>query len=400
MSAKDSMPQTPAGSRLHISFFGRCNVGKSSLINALCAQEVSLVSPERGTTSDPVRKSMELLPLGPVVLTDTAGLDEGSALGGERSRRSLNVLRRTDLAVLVLDKAGLLEEDQEFLAECRRRGNRVLAVLNEGAAPVYSEKNPIYPENMLRLDAYEPEDIERLKKELIRLLADKKEEPRLLEGLIGKKDLILFVAPIDSSAPKGRLILPQVQALRDALDWHGISMLLQPEELPEALALLKEPPAVVVCDSQVFGKVKTMLPEEQPLTSFSILFARLKGILETAVQGAFAAGHLKRGAKVLIAEGCTHHRQCEDIGTVKLPNWLEDFCGVKLDFDFVSGGDFPASLKKYDLVVHCGGCMLNAREVLSRSREAKEQGVPFTNYGILIAHVHGILKRSIAPFGL
>lgn len=399
-----AMPKTAAGNRLHISFFGRCNVGKSSLINALAGQEVSLVSAARGTTSDPVRKSMELLPLGPVVLTDTAGLDEAGGLGSARGRRSLEVLRRTDLAVLVLDESGLLAEDQDFLARCEKRGTKVLLLLNEGAGPAAETAGPaaepLLPADVLRLDAHKAEDIERLKERLIQELASEKQAPRLLAGLAQPGDVLLFVAPIDSSAPAGRLILPQVQALRDALDWHAVSLIVQPEELPAALAALKEPPAIVICDSQVFAKVKAMLPEKQPLTSFSILFARLKGILEAAAAGARAAEHLTEGAKILIAEGCTHHRQCEDIGTVKLPRWLEDFSGVKLDFHFVSGGDFPASLAGYDLVVHCGGCMLNAREVLSRCREAEEQAIPFTNYGILIAHMNGILARSIRPFGL
>lgn len=399
MSQANAPQKTSSGNRLYISFFGRCNVGKSSLVNALAGQEVSLVSPTKGTTSDPVRKSMELLPLGPIVLVDTAGLDETGGLGSERGRRSMIVLRQTDLAVLVLDAAGMKEEDELLLKQCRKRDTKYLVVRNleAGGRPLPGAR---FPEGTLELDALKPEDILRLKEALVRALAEEAKTPRVLNDLLEQGDVVIFVAPIDSSAPAGRLILPQVQSLRDALDWHAISLLVQPEELPGALACLKNPPKLVVCDSQVFGKIKDMVPADVSLTSFSILFARLKGILPAAVRGAYAAEKLKPGAKVLIAEGCTHHRQCEDIGTVKLPRWIEAFAGKGIEFEFVSGGDFPASLKGYDLVVHCGGCMLNAREVLSRCREAGEQDIPFTNYGILIAHMNGILKRSVEVFGL
>lgn len=399
MSPQQTMPKTSSGMRRHISFFGRCNVGKSSLVNRLAGQEVSLVSPVSGTTSDPVRKSMELLPIGPVVLTDTAGLDEEGGLGSERGRRSLEVLRRSDLAVLVLDEQGLEPADRNFLALAAKRRSRLLLLCNRRAGSKLAD-GASFPEGCLFIDAHEPEDILRLKQAMIEKLKEAGPEQTVLEGLVREGDTVIFVAPVDDAAPAGRLILPQVQSLRDGLDRHIISLLVQPEELPSALAMLKAPPALVVCDSQVFGRVRDMLPETQPLTSFSILFARLKGILETAVEGAYAAEKLQDGAKVLLAEGCTHHRQCEDIGTVKIPRWLREFTGRDLIFETVSGADFPASLKDYDLVIHCGACMLNAREVLSRSLEASEQAVPFTNYGILIAHMHGILRRSVDVFGL
>ena len=370
---------TPSAERVHIAFFGRRNAGKSSLVNALTGQSVAIVSPVAGTTTDPVRKSMELLPLGPVVMIDTPGLDDEGEVGSLRVGRALRELNRADIAVLVVDAAAGMAD--EVKASSARASS--LRAVSCGTGE-------------LAVSARTGEGVEALK-EALGHLVENGSERKLLGDLLEAGDLVLLVAPIDASAPKGRLILPQVRAIRDILDAHAACAVVQPQELPALLAKAGRP-RLVITDSQAFGTVKGMVPEDVPLTSFSILFARFKGVLESAVRGAEAVSALRDGDKVLICEGCTHHRQCEDIGTVKLPGWIRRFTGAELQFAFTSGGDFPDDLSPYRLVVHCGGCMLTEREMRYRRGLAADSGVPFTNYGTLIAHMNGILRRSLEPF--
>ena len=378
--------------RVHIAFFGRRNAGKSSLVNALTGQSVAIVSPVAGTTTDPVRKSMELLPLGPVVMIDTPGLDDEGEVGSLRVGRALRELNRADIAVLVVDaSAGMADEDRALLKRFEQKGLPHLTVFNKCDLRATS-----CGEGELAVSARTGEGVEALKEALGRLV-EKGSERKLLGDLLEAGDLVLLVAPIDASAPKGRLILPQVRAIRDILDAHAACAVVQPQELPALLAKTGRP-RLVITDSQAFGIVKGMVPEDVPLTSFSILFARFKGVLESAVRGAEAVSTLRDGDKVLICEGCTHHRQCEDIGTVKLPGWIRRFSGAEPQFAFTSGGDFPDDLSPYRLVVHCGGCMLTEREMRYRRGLAADSGVPFTNYGTLIAHINGILRRSLEPF--
>ena len=383
---------TPAAERVHIAFFGRRNAGKSSLVNALTGQSVAIVSPVAGTTTDPVRKSMELLPLGPVVMIDTPGLDDEGEVGSLRVGRALRELNRADIAVLVVDAAaGMADEDRALLKRFEQKGLPHLTVFNKCDLRAIS-----CGEGELAVSARTGEGVEALK-EALGHLVEKGSERKLLGDLLEAGDLVLLVAPIDASAPKGRLILPQVRAIRDILDAHAACAVVQPQELPALLAKAGRP-RLVITDSQAFGTVKGMVPEDVPLTSFSILFARFKGVLESAVRGAEAVSALRDGDKVLICEGCTHHRQCEDIGTVKLPGWIRRFTGAEPQFAFTSGGDFPDDLSPYRLVVHCGGCMLTEREMRYRRGLAADSGVPFTNYGTLIAHMNGILRRSLEPF--
>ena len=383
---------TPAAERVHIAFFGRRNAGKSSLVNALTGQSVAIVSPVAGTTTDPVRKSMELLPLGPVVMIDTPGLDDEGEVGSLRVGRALRELNRADIAVLVVDAAaGMADEDRALLERFEQKGIPHLTVFNKCDLRAAS-----CGEGELAVSARTGEGVEALK-EALGHLVEKGSERKLLGDLLEAGDLVLLVAPIDASAPKGRLILPQVRAIRDILDAHAACAVVQPQELPALLAKAGRP-RLVITDSQAFGTVKGMVPEDVPLTSFSILFARFKGVLESAVRGAEAVSTLRDGDKVLICEGCTHHRQCEDIGTVKLPGWIRRFSGAEPQFAFTSGGDFPDDLSPYKLVVHCGGCMLTEREMRYRRGLAADSGVPFTNYGTLIAHMNGILRRSLEPF--
>ena len=384
---------TPAAERVHIAFFGRRNAGKSSLVNALTGQSVAIVSPVAGTTTDPVRKSMELLPLGPVVMIDTPGLDDEGEVGSLRVGRALRELNRADIAVLVVDAAaGMADEDRALLKRFEQKGLPHLTVFNKCDLRAVS-----CGEGELAVSAHTGEGVEALKEALGRLVRDGEGGKKLLGDLLKAGDLIVLVAPIDASAPKGRLILPQVRAIRDILDAHAACAVVQPQELPALLAKAGRP-RLVITDSQAFGTVKGMVPEDVPLTSFSILFARFKGVLESAVRGAEAVSALRDGDKVLICEGCTHHRQCEDIGTVKLPGWIRRFTGAEPQFAFTSGGDFPDDLSSYKLVVHCGGCMLTEREMRYRRGLAADSGVPFTNYGTLIAHMNGILRRSLEPF--
>ena len=384
---------TPAAERVHIAFFGRRNAGKSSLVNALTGQSVAIVSPVAGTTTDPVRKSMELLPLGPVVMIDTPGLDDEGEVGSLRVGRALRELNRADIAVLVVDAAaGMADEDRALLKHFEQKGLPHLTVFNKCDLRAIS-----CGEGELAVSAHTGEGVEALKEALGRLVRDGEGGKKLLGDLLETGDLVVLVAPIDASAPKGRLILPQVRAIRDILDAHAACAVVQPQELPALLAKAGRP-RLVITDSQAFGAVKGMVPEDVPLTSFSILFARFKGVLESAVRGAEAVSALRGGDKVLICEGCTHHRQCEDIGTVKLPGWIRRFSGAEPQFAFTSGGDFPEDLSPYKLIVHCGGCMLTEREMRYRRGLAADSGVPFTNYGTLIAHMNGILRRSLEPF--
>lgn len=397
---------TPSANRVHISFFGRRNAGKSSLVNAVTGQNLAIVSDTKGTTTDPVSKAMELLPLGPVVITDTPGFDDTGDVGALRVERTMQVLRKTDVAVLVIDStAGLCEEDLEMMMQFQDRKIPYIVVWNkadlvsEWPANCGSASHYHYP--YVKTSTVTGKGIEGLKMKLANAAKTVEVSKRLIGDLAHGGDVVILVTPIDESAPKGRLILPQVQTIRDLLDSRAVCMVCQTSELAGCLAMLKTPPTLVVTDSQVFDMVKNIVPEDVPLTSFSILMARYKGILDTAVSGARFVTSLQDGDRVLISEGCTHHRQCEDIGTVKLPGWIEKFSGRKLQFDFTSGGEFPqtaAALQQYALVVHCGGCMLNKREMLHRMDFAGQHGVAFTNYGTLIAHMNGILERSLEIF--
>lgn len=385
----------PSASRVHIGFFGKRNAGKSSVINAVTNQKVSIVSDIKGTTTDPVSKSMELLPLGPVVIIDTPGIDDEGALGALRVKRTKEILAKTDIAVLVVDSSiGIDESDADLIRLFKEKNLPYIIAYNKCdlKAPEIKE------ENAVAVSALNNKNIDVLKEKISSLAKENKSNKRVLGDLLSKGDVVVLVTPIDASAPKGRLILPQVQTIRDILDSKCITIAVQPSELESALSMLKTAPKMVVTDSQVFGKVKRLVPDNIPLTSFSILFARYKGILETAVRGAASIEKLKDGDTVLIAEGCTHHRQCEDIGTVKLPNWIKEYTGCNINFEFSSGADFSDDLKKYALIIHCGGCMLNEKEMLNRREKAREQEVPFTNYGTLIAYMNGILKRSLEIF--
>ncbi|MDD7719183.1 MAG: [FeFe] hydrogenase H-cluster maturation GTPase HydF [Eubacteriaceae bacterium] len=401
---------TPSGNRVHISFFGRRNAGKSSLVNAVTGQNLSIVSDTPGTTTDPVSKAMELLPLGPVVITDTAGLDDEGVIGEMRVAKAMTILRKTDIAVLVVDGSDgsadadaftLAPDDEELIELFRSRNLPFLLAINKkdkiadvSSVVAFLDKADY---QALSVSAATGEGINELKEKIAAIGKEIAVDKKIIADRLNPQDVVILVTPIDSSAPKGRMILPQVQAIRDILDGHAVCMVTQVEELQMCLNALKEPPALVVTDSQAFSRVKEIVPESVKLTSFSILFARLKGILNTAVEGAEYLSRLNEGDRVLISEGCTHHRQCEDIGTVKLPRWIENNCGKKLNFSFTSGGQFPEAdeLKQYALVVHCGGCMLNEREMLSRMHVAEDNGVAFTNYGTLIAHMNGILERSL-----
>lgn len=398
--------QTPSANRLHISFFGRRNAGKSSVVNAVTGQDLSIVSDVKGTTTDPVHKAMELLPIGPVVITDTPGIDDEGLVGEMRVGKSYQVLNRTDIAVLVVDNfVGVRDDDMALIEMFRQKRIPFIVALNKVDLDMESliahHEDPDYAFPWVRVSAVTGQGIDRLKMKIAEMAKPLESSRKLIGDRLADGDIVILVTPIDESAPKGRIILPQVQTIRDILDIHAICMVCQVPELAGCLAALKEPPALVITDSQVFGAVKDIVPSDVPLTSFSILMARYKGILDTAVAGAHFVSELQDGDCVLISEGCTHHRQCEDIGTVKLPNWIEQFSGSKLNFEFTSGGDFPASeeaLCRYALVVHCGGCMLNEREMIHRMNFARECGVPFTNYGTLIAHINGILDRSLEIF--
>ena len=415
------MEQTPKANRIHIGFFGRCNAGKSTLINMLTDQPVSLVSDVAGTTTDPVSKAMEILPLGPVVITDTAGIDDTTELGALRMEKTEEVVKKINLAVYVLRTdeepnsddmhwLGLLKQNNVPVALFINEINAALNNLTESKASVGRDKlGERYIADHTGLSelvtvigsADFTSDAKRL--ELLDLLGgltplDVEGEQTLLQGLVEEGDTIILVCPIDSAAPKGRLILPQVQTIREILDHKGLALVCQTEELPAMIHSLKNPPKMVICDSQAFDRVDELTPDSIPLTSFSSLMARLKGKLQDLVTGVKAIKNLKAGSKVLISEGCTHRRQCDDIGTVKIPNLLKKQGYTDLQLEFTSGGAFPKDVSQYDLIIHCGACMLTRREVLRRIECAVVQGTPIVNYGVLIAALHGILERAISPF--
>lgn len=391
-----SLNNTPSSERLHIAFFGMRNAGKSSLVNAVTGQKLSLVSDIKGTTTDPVQKAMELLPIGPVVIIDTPGLDDEGALGEMRVRRARQVLSKTDIAVIVVDASrGLLDADRELLRLCDSLGIPNVTAMNKcDLLPAV----PTPAQNEIYVSAAEGVNIYELK-ELLGRLGAEKESPRVLVGdLLAPGDVVVLVTPIDESAPRGRMILPQQQVIRDVLDHDALNVVVKETGLEAALAALASPPRMVITDSQAFAAVNAIVPKSIPLTSFSILFARYKGDLAAEVAGANALDALRDGDTVLISEGCTHHRQCNDIGTVKLPGWIRKYTGRELKFEFTSGGEFPDELSRFALVVHCGGCMLNNREMASRLRRAADAGVPLTNYGVAIAKMQGILERTLSVF--
>lgn len=410
-----SMNDAPRSVRLHIGFFGCRNAGKSSLVNALTSQQMSVVSVVPGTTTDPVSKSMEILPAGPVVITDTPGFDDEGGLGELRVLRTREILRRTDLAVLVVDaQRGLLSADRELLQLFKEQGTDCIIAWNKAdlVKPCTDGQSPELPDILQDIPSSESGSVRHilvsaltgenipLLREMIgqsaHKLKEKKELP-LAGDLVRPMDLVILVIPIDESAPKGRLILPQQQVLRDLLD-HGVQVLcVRDTELEGTLKSLAKPPALVITDSQAFGHVSKTVPEEIPMTSFSILMARYKGALAMQLKGISALQNIKTGDRILISEGCTHHRQCNDIGTVKLPGWIREFTGQDPVFETSSGLSFPEDLEKYKVVIHCGACMLNDREVQSRNEHAASLGIPITNYGMVIAKVHGILNRALQP---
>lgn len=416
------MEHTPKANRVHIGFFGRCNAGKSTLINMLTDQPVSLVSEVAGTTTDPVSKSMEILPLGPVVITDTAGIDDTTELGTLRMEKTEEVVKKINLAVYVLrTDEEPTSDDMHWLGLLKQNNVPIALFINE-----INTDNTDNADNTDNKDKVESDTSDYIKShkglgdlatvigsadftsnekrlELLDLLGgltplDVEGDQTLLQGLVEEGDAIILVCPIDSAAPKGRLILPQVQTIREILDYKGLALACQTEELPSMINSLKHPPKMVICDSQAFDRVDELTPDTIPLTSFSILMARFKGKLQDLVAGVNAIKNLKPGSKVLISEGCTHRRQCDDIGTVKIPNLLKKQGHTDLQLEFTSGGAFPKDVSQYDLIIHCGACMLTRREVLRRIECAVVQGTPIVNYGVLIAALHGILERAISPF--
>ncbi len=402
-----SLNQTPSSERVHIGIFGRRNAGKSSLINALTGQDLAIVSAVRGTTTDPVSKAMELLPLGPVVMIDTPGLDDEGALGELRIGKATQTLNKTDIAILVVDSTcGITKQDMAVLEKIQEKKIPYVIALNKSDLQTFdeavlqklAEETHTVRRQIVPVSAVDKSNIYEMKELLASLAPPEDTGRRIVADLIRPDDLVVLVVPIDKAAPKGRLILPQQQTIRDILEAGAVSVVVRETELPQALQSLGTKPALVITDSQVFEKVDQDVPRDIPLTSFSILFARYKGDLDLLVQGAQALDQLQDGDTVLISEGCTHHRQCEDIGTVKLPKWLETYTGRKLQFAFTSGTEFPDALDDYQLILHCGGCMLNEREMQYRLKCAQDAGVPMTNYGTAIASMHGILQRSLEIF--
>ena len=391
-----SLNQTVSAERVHIGFFGLRNAGKSSLVNAVTAQKLSLVSDVLGTTTDPVKKAMELLPMGPVVIIDTPGLDDVGKLGSQRVERAKQVLRQTDVAVLVVDALkGLSAIDNEMIALFKEKNLPYIIAFNKSDL---LDTIPDGDKNEIYVSAQNNFNINELKEKIAAFSKNAESGKKILADLVNANETVVLVIPIDSSAPKGRLILPQQQTIRELLDIGAVAVATRETELKTTLDSLKNPPKLVITDSQAFGFVSKVVPKDILLTSFSILFARYKGDLATVVGGAAQLDKLNDGDKVLISEGCTHHRQCKDIGTVKLPGWITDYTGKKIEFEFTSGTEFPEVTSKYALVVHCGGCMLNEKEMQSRILRCKQNGTPITNYGVAIAQMHGILKRSLEPF--
>ncbi len=384
-----TLNNTPSSNRVHIAFFGKRNVGKSSLVNVITNQEISIVSDVKGTTTDPVFKSMELLPLGPVVIIDTPGIDDEGELGLLRVKRTKQILNKSDIAILVIDDNGITNIDKEMIDIFNKKEIPYLIVNNKSDIKVIDNVN-------ISVSSVTKDGIEELKEKIARLI--KFDDKKIVSDLISSDDVIVLVTPIDSSAPKGRLILPQVQTLRDILDINGISIVIQDDKIKETLSKLKDKPKLVITDSQAFKKVSKDVPNDILLTSFSILMARYKGFLSTAVKGVRSIENLKDNDIVLISEGCTHHKQCDDIGSVKIPRWLKEYTKKNIIIETVSGSNYPDDLSKYSLIIHCGGCMLNEREVTYRMKCAIDSNVPFTNYGITIAYMNKILDRSIELF--
>ena len=396
-----SLNDTPSGERIHIGFFGRRNAGKSSVVNAVTGQELAVVSDTKGTTTDPVSKAMELLPLGPVLIIDTPGFDDEGQLGELRVRKTKQILNKTDIAVLVIDAVeGLKQCDEELLSIFKEKDIPYLLVYNKEDMLKEEQKDSLLEDNnnVVYVSALQKTHIQELKEKLAKQIKTEDQTLQLVGDLVQPSDLIILVIPIDSAAPKGRLILPQQQVIRDILEAGGAAICVKETELSKLLTDLGNRPSMVITDSQAFAQVSQVVPEEILLTSFSILMARYKGFLDEAVQGAAAIRQLKDGDRVLISEGCTHHRQCDDIGTVKIPRWLKNYTGKNLIIETSSGREFPEDLSPFSLIIHCGGCMLNGREMKYRMKCAKDQHIPFTNYGIAIAHMQGILERSIQVF--
>lgn len=391
-----SLTDTASGERVHIGFFGLRNAGKSSVVNAVTGQELSVVSSHKGTTTDPVKKAMELLPLGPVVIIDTPGFDDEGELGEMRINKTKQTLSHTDIAVLVVDAvSGMSETDNTLVSLFRERKIPYIIVYNKSDLLDDNYKND---SQNLYVSALNGTGISELKNKIAELGKKNKTEKYIVKDIIKPNDTVVLVMPIDESAPKGRIILPQQNVIRELLDFHCSVVCCQDTELTDTLNSLKNKPSLVITDSQVFESVAKQIPDDVRLTSFSILFARYKGNLEKMVKAASALKNLKDGDKVLISEGCTHHRQCNDIGSVKMPAWVKQYTGVNPEFSFTSGGSFPDDLSEYKLIIHCGGCMLNEKEMQSRIECSERNGVPMVNYGMLIAYMHGILKRSLVPF--
>ena len=390
------MNNTPSSERIHVGIFGKRNAGKSSLINAITGQNLAIVSDIKGTTTDPILKTMELLPLGPVVLIDTPGLDDEGELGTLRIKKAYQMLNKTDVAILVVDASvGLTKEDDLILKRIQAKEIPYVVVMNKCdlQTETMEEQN-----NIVWVSAKTGHNITLLKDKIAECAKKEEADKKIVGDLLAPLDFVILVVPIDESAPKGRLILPQQQTIRDVLNAGATAIVVKDTELEDTLNKLACKPKMVITDSQVFGKVAKIVPKDVPLTSFSILMARYKGDLKEVVQGAYALDKLQDGDKVLISEGCTHHRQCNDIGTVKLPHWVKEHTGKELQFEFTSGTEFPDELTGYQLIIHCGGCMLNDREMKYRLKCALDQGIPMTNYGIAIAHMKGILARSIEVF--
>lgn len=390
------MNNTPTSERTHIAIFGRRNAGKSSIINAVTGQDLAVVSDVKGTTTDPVSKAMELLPLGPVVIIDTPGLDDVGSLGELRVKKAYQILNKTDIALLVIDgQEGFSGEDEKILERIKSRNIPYITVMNKADL---LDEIPADSDKTIWVSSVSGYNINKLKELMAVQMKQDDSGKKIVGDLVSAGDSVILVVPIDKAAPKGRLILPQQQTIRDLLDHDVSAVVCKENNLKETLENLRKKPAMVITDSQVFNVVSPIVPKDIPLTSFSILFARYKGNLSLAVKGVAALKNLKDGDKVLIAEGCTHHRQCNDIGSVKIPAWIRQCTGKEIKFEFTSGTEFPDSLSEYSLIVHCGGCMLNEREVKYRLSCARDEGIPVTNYGILIAYVTGILKRSVEIF--
>jgi len=391
-----SLENTPSAERVHIGIFGKRNAGKSSIINALTGQELSIVSDIKGTTTDPVLKTMELLPLGPVVIIDTPGLDDDSALGAMRIQKAYQMLHKTDIALLVVDKTeGMTPEVFAILDQIKKKKIPYLIVYNKEDLDISTPEDVLYKENSLQVSAKTGTGIEELKRVVATLLPDYATAKPIARDLVSPGEFVVLVVPIDSSAPKGRLILPQQQTIRDLLEGDAIPIVTKENTLTKTLSSLKNPPALVITDSQIFQEVGKLIPSFIPLTSFSILFARYKGQLHQLAKGATTLDYLPSYPHILISEGCTHHRQCGDIGTVKLPSWINSYTKSSPTYSFTGGTKFPPNLSDYDLVIHCGGCMLSEREMNYRIEQAVSSGTAITNYGMAIAHMNGMLKRAL-----